>query len=115
LEFHAEHNARATMCVREYDFQVPYGVVKVDNHRLVTIDEKPVVKFFVNAGVYILEPETLDLVKPDTYFDMPTLFEKLIEQKQETAVFPILEYWLDVGRLADYDRANGEYPSVFGE
>jgi dTDP-glucose pyrophosphorylase/predicted transcriptional regulator len=113
LDFHSSHRAQATMCVREYDFQVPYGVVRIDNHRITGIDEKPVQRFFVNAGIYILEPEALSLIPPNTYFDMPTLFEKLIARKRETAVFPIREYWLDIGHLADYDRANGEYRNIF--
>jgi len=113
LDFHSEHRACATMCVREYDFQVPYGVVKIDDHRIVSIDEKPVQRFFVNAGIYVLEPEALDLISQNTYFDMPTLFEKLIGLKKETTVFPIREYWLDIGHLADYNRANGEYQDIF--
>ncbi|MDD5298992.1 MAG: nucleotidyltransferase family protein [Gallionella sp.] len=113
LDFHSGHRAQATMCVREYDFQVPYGVVKINDHRIISIDEKPVQRFFVNAGIYVLEPEALDLVFPNTYFDMPTLFEKLINLKKETAVFPIREYWLDIGQLSDYDRANGEFMRVF--
>lgn len=113
IDFHLNHHAKGTMCVREYDFQVPYGVVKIDNHRITGIDEKPVQRFFVNAGIYVLEPEALDLIPSNTYFDMPTLFEKLIERQQEAAVFPIREYWLDIGHLADFDRANGEFTKVF--
>jgi dTDP-glucose pyrophosphorylase/predicted transcriptional regulator len=113
LDFHVSHHAAATMCVREYDFQVPYGVVKIDNHRITGIDEKPVQRFFVNAGIYVLEPDALDFILPNTFFDMPTLFEKLIEQEKETVVFPIREYWLDIGHMADYERANGEYQAVF--
>jgi dTDP-glucose pyrophosphorylase len=113
LGFHIEHNAQATMCVREYDFQVPYGVVKIDKHRIIGIDEKPTQRFFVNAGIYVLEPSTLDLIFPNTFFDMPSMFEILIEKQKETAVFPVREYWLDIGHMADFDRANGEYMAVF--
>ena len=113
LDFHGGCDARATMCVREYDFQVPYGVVNIEDGRIVGIDEKPVQRFFVNAGIYVLEPDALDLVPANVQIDMPALFEKLIERKMETAVFPIREYWLDIGQLADYDRANGEYPGIF--
>lgn len=113
LEFHREHRALATMCVREYDFQVPYGVVTVDNHRILNIEEKPVQRFFVNAGIYVLEPEALDLIPEDTFFDMPTLFEKVVAQEKETAVFPIREYWLDIGRMDDFQRAEGEFGKVF--
>lgn len=113
LDFHTSHRAQATMCVREYDFQVPYGVVKIDDHRISGIDEKPVQRFFVNAGIYVLEPGALEMVRPNTFFDMPTLFERLIERGNETAAFPIREYWLDIGHLADYDRANVEFGDVF--
>jgi len=113
LDFHIEHKSRATMCVREYDFQVPYGVVKIDEHRIYSIEEKPVQRFFVNAGIYVLEPESLQMISKDTYFDMPTLFEQLVANKEETAVFPIREYWLDIGRMDDFQRAENEFGKVF--
>ncbi|MDZ4153191.1 nucleotidyltransferase family protein, partial [Methylicorpusculum sp.] len=95
LDFHANHIAQATMCVREYDYQVPYGVVTIDNHRVTQIEEKPIQRFFVNAGIYVIEPEMLGLIPSNTYFDMPNLFDQLITSNKETAAFPIREYWLD--------------------
>jgi dTDP-glucose pyrophosphorylase len=113
LSFHAEHQAMATMCVRDYDFQVPYGVVKIDKYRLIGIEEKPVHHFFVSAGIYVLEPDCLSLIPAGTFYDMPDLFAELIRQKKETAVFPIREYWLDIGRMDDFERAVGEYERYF--
>lgn len=113
MEFHEEHQSVATMCVREYEFQVPFGVVQLDNHRLKNILEKPVHQFFVNAGIYVLNPETVSMVPNNEYFDMPALFDKLFEMQLETAAFPIREYWLDIGRKADFERANGDYDEVF--
>lgn len=113
LNFHRSQGAQATMCVREYDFQVPYGVVSVDGHKLTAIKEKPVQHFFVNAGIYVLEPDVLDLIPQDDFFDMPTLFHKLIELQCESAVFPLREYWIDIGRLDDYEKANSEFTEVF--
>jgi len=113
LEFHRFGNALATMCVREYDFQVPYGVVNIDNERIVSIEEKPICKFFVNAGIYILNPECIDYIPKDQFYDMPTLFETLISLNKETQSFPLREYWLDIGRMDEYERANREYYKVF--
>ena len=113
FDFHLQHRAMATMCVREYDFQVPYGVVNVDQHRILEIEEKPVHKFFVNAGIYVLAPEVLSFISADRYCDMPTVFEKLMEIGMETAAFPIREYWLDIGRMADFERAAVEFNEVF--
>ena len=93
--------------------EVPYGVVQIDKKRLLGIEEKPVHRFFVNAGIYLLNPEILAVVPKDEYFDMPSLFEKLIENQKETTVFPIREYWLDIGKLDDFEWANGEYDEVF--
>lgn len=113
IDFHDDHQSAATMCVREYDFQVPYGVVKIDKQKLLGIEEKPVHHFFVSAGIYVLNPEILSYVPQNKYFDMPSLFEKMLEKEMETSVFPIREYWLDIGRVDDFERANGEYDEVF--
>jgi len=113
LEFHLENSAVASMCVREYDFQVPYGVVNVENGRIKSIEEKPVHKFFVSAGIYMLDPECLDFIPKDEFYDMPTLFEKLIKMEKKTISFPLHEYWLDIGRVEEYKKANEEYFEVF--
>lgn len=113
IDFHTQHSATGTMGVREYEFQVPYGVVVTDGHRIASIDEKPVHQFFVNAGIYVIAPEMLDRVPAGEFYDMPTLFSEMLRLGRETAVFPIREYWLDIGHLADYHRANGEYLEMF--
>ncbi len=109
LKFHEEHEAKATMAVREYDFQVPYGVVNIDGTSISSIDEKPVHRFFVNAGIYTLSPESLELIPDDTFFDMPTFFEKLRANGQSTLAYPLREYWLDVGHLEEFERAQSEW------
>lgn len=114
LDFHLDHHAQATMCVREYNYQIPYGVVNVDKHRLLAVQEKPEQSCFVNAGIYVLDPDVLDLIPKDTFYDMPDVFGELIALHCETAVFPIREYWIDIGRHDDFDRANGDYAEVFG-
>ncbi|MCJ7603674.1 MAG: nucleotidyltransferase family protein [Desulfobulbaceae bacterium] len=113
LDFHFDHRATATMCAFKYDLQIPYGVLQVDKHRLKEITEKPLQSFFVNAGIYILEPETLNYIPAQTYYDMPNLFEKIISEKKEAAVFPIREYWLDIGRMSDFEQAQTDFSEVF--
>lgn len=114
LDFHAEQGGLATMCVREYDLEVPFGVVTIKENRLRSIDEKPVHKFFVNAGIYVLEPEVLDLLPGRSYLDMTRLFEKVIED-EEAAVFPLREYWLDIGRHGDLERAKSDIEALNGK
>ena len=113
LDFHNEHQVQATMCVTEYDLTIPYGVVRIKDGQIDGIDEKPVQRFFVNAGIYVLEPNVLKQIPKGQSFDMPQLFERLNQSKSKTAVFPIREYWLDIGRVDDFERANGEFHEVF--
>jgi dTDP-glucose pyrophosphorylase len=113
MEYHLSNNSIATMGVREYDFQVPYGVVKTDGVDIVSIEEKPIHQFFVSGGVYVLSHKVLKYIPADEYYDMPTLFEKVIEEKEKSISFPIREYWLDIGRLEEYKKANDEYGEVF--
>lgn len=112
-EYHILNNSTATMCVREYDFQVPYGVVNLDNNKILSIDEKPIHKFFVSAGIYMLSPEVLNYIPQNEFYDMPTLFEKLIGENKNTVSFPLREYWLDIGRVEEFEKANSEYHEVF--
>jgi len=110
---HTQHEAIATMCIREYEFQVPYGVVNLDEAQITSIFEKPIHTFNVSAGIYMLNPEILSIIPNHTFYDMPTLFETLIEEKKKILSFPIREYWLDIGRAEEYERANSEYHGVF--
>jgi len=107
INFHMEHKSVATMCVKEYDFAVPYGVVKVKDGAIKRIEEKPVHKFFVNAGIYVLDPMVLRLIPENELLDMTDLLGKVVESNQNTTVFPIHEYWLDIGCVDDYRHANG--------
>lgn len=113
LDYHALNNAMGTMCVREYDFQVPFGVVNLDGHNIKSIVEKPVHNFFVSAGIYMLNPQCIDLIPKDEFYDMPTLFDELIKREKNAISFPLSEYWLDIGRLEEYEKANNEYHGVF--
>lgn len=118
LEFHM-HDANqsiATICVRHYKNTIPYGVVNIDNryHNLISIEEKPTHSYFVNAGIYILNPEALNYFPAhSTRYDMTTLLLTLARKKKFIATFPIQEYWLDVGCHENLSQAASDYQKVF--
>ncbi len=113
MDFHITNKSVATMGVREYDLQVPYGVVNVEGSNITAIEEKPIHSFFVSAGIYILKKDVLKYIPDETFFDMPTLFEKVIDNSMKSSPYPIREYWLDIGRIEEFDKANNEYHKVF--
>jgi dTDP-glucose pyrophosphorylase len=114
LEFHKAHDAPITMCIREYDFQVPYGVVKLEGSYATALEEKPLQKFFVNAGVYVISPEVLSSIPKNKFNNMTDVIGPLLEKKKVVS-FPIHEYWIDIGKIEDYQQAHAEYEAVFGE
>lgn len=108
LDFHIRHNAMATMAVRMHEWQHPFGVVQTRGIEIVGFEEKPVARSHINAGVYALEPDALNLLSQDAHCDMPTLFERLQAKAMRTVAYPMHEPWLDVGRPDDLNRANTE-------
>jgi dTDP-glucose pyrophosphorylase len=112
LDFHVEKNADATMCVCEHSYQIPYGVISSKGNKIVSMLEKPIQQFFINAGIYVVSPRVIQSVPHNHCIDMPTLLEQHIEERDNVFMFPIYEYWLDIGRLDDFERAQQDYFSL---
>ncbi len=116
LDFHQEHKADLTVAVQKYDVQVSYGVIETKGFLVEKLTEKPNYLYFINAGIYLLEPSIHSLIPKKQHFDMTDLIQKLLDTKRRVVSFPIREYWLDLGNHADYqkarnDLANGELES----
>lgn len=105
LEFHTFHDAVATMAVRPHEWQHPFGVVHTSGINIVGVEEKPIHRTYVNAGIYALDPDALSVLEKGTPCDMPTLFQRLQQQGKSTVAYPMHEPWLDVGRPDDLERA----------
>lgn len=113
IEFHQLENNDATMCVREYSHQVPYGVVTINEHKVNEMLEKPVYKYFVNGGIYVLSENALKEIEYNQYLDMPDLLSQLLEKDHKIGAFPITEYWKDIGQLPDFEQAQLDYEVHF--
>jgi len=103
LAFHNEHNASATVCVREYKYQVPFGVIESKGHNIKSMVEKPIQRFHVNAGIYVVNRTIIKQVKNNEIIDMPTLLERHLNNK--VLMFPFYEYWLDIGHMDDFKKS----------
>ncbi|MGB6355820.1 MAG: nucleotidyltransferase family protein [Steroidobacteraceae bacterium] len=106
LDFHCRHQAAATMAVRQHEWQHPFGVVRTKGVDIVGFEEKPVTRSHINAGIYVLEPDSLNALTAGEQCDMPALFGRLQERAARTIVYPMHEPWLDVGRADDLQRAH---------
>jgi NDP-sugar pyrophosphorylase family protein len=105
LDFHIRNGGSATMAVRVYEWQHPFGVVQTDGINILGFDEKPIARSHVNAGVYVLDPIALNHLSVGSRCDMPNLFDRLKSQSLRALAYPMHESWIDVGRPADYRYA----------
>ncbi|QQR59928.1 MAG: nucleotidyltransferase family protein [Candidatus Melainabacteria bacterium] len=112
LAFHNQQAAEATMCVQPYDFKIPFGVVNVEENSIQRVEEKPLKSFLVNAGIYVLDPCTLECLENRTRLEMPDFFNILIDQGSKAAAFAIHEKWLDIGRPEDFVKASHAFSAV---
>jgi dTDP-glucose pyrophosphorylase len=107
MDFHISSRASATMCVRDYEMKMPYGAVNADsNGNILDLREKPISKFLINSGVYVLNPSVLSEIPFGEYFDMPSLFEKIITKSFDTKIYQVTDYWIDIGSQSDLILAN---------
>ena len=113
LNFHNEKRSIATMCVRDSEFNVPFGIVNIQNDKIMEITEKPSQKHFINAGVYVLDQRALDHLETGNRVDMTDLFNKLIGLGHKTVAFPVGEYWTDIGSLNDLQKADEDFKKTF--
>ncbi len=95
--------------------EVPFGVVGLNQSNIVSIEEKPVQQFYVNAGIYVLNPEILDYIPADTSIDMTSIFENLVKENQTILSYPIREYWMDIGKPEDFKKAEADFKKYFND
>lgn len=105
LSYHHEHQADMTVAVGRHDLSVPYGVVECEGARIRSLREKPQLTYFVNAGIYLLEPSVYQFIPNGKHFNMTDLIQWLIDADRMVVSFPIREYWLDIGQHTDYEQA----------
>lgn len=108
LKAHKKSKALMSVCVREFEQQIPYGVITQKQGFIQSIEEKPKQKFLVSAGIYVLEKEILNLVPKNEYLDMPELI-KLAMQKGRVNTYIINDYWIDIGRMEEFLKANEDF------
>lgn len=115
LDFHRTENGLATLCVKRHEIQVPYGVVEHSGRRLTRFIEKPVQRFLINAGIYVLDPAALECLPKRRACDMPEFLDRIRRRRRDgVACFPIQEYWLDIGGPKEFRRAEKEFKGLFG-
>jgi dTDP-glucose pyrophosphorylase len=112
LDYHTSLGATATLAAVEQSIKLPYGVVELEGHWVRGLKEKPQIDNYINAGVYVLSPEVLSMV-PTGRFDMPELLIEAMQKGHKVGCFPVREFWMDIGQMPDYRKAQDAYRDYF--
>jgi len=107
--FHESKEADITVATREHIVDLPYGVFEIDHNQITALKEKPTIKNYINAGIYVIQPHLIKKVPNDCKYDMTDLNQEVINSGGRVVGFPILEYWIDIGYDNDYHQANEDY------
>tara|TARA_B100000674_G_scaffold62902_1_gene43603 strand:- start:25762 stop:26832 length:1071 start_codon:yes stop_codon:yes gene_type:complete len=114
LDFHDDTSSGATLCAHEHLVDIPFGVLELEGNYLSQIVEKPSFTYLINAGIYVLPPESIRLIKVDERIDMPELLKRIRATKKQISVCPLQDYWIDVGRPEDYKKVQKDYATIEG-
>lgn len=113
LQYHENSGAAMTIGSRTYETQVPYGVLSVDEACVTSLHEKPVYSYVVSGGIYVLNSEVIKNIPNNEYFDITELINKLMNGNEKVVSFPISDYWMDIGKIEDYYKANDDIQNLF--
>lgn len=110
--FHAAHGAAVTVAAVEYRVEIPYGVIRAEGPFVTGLAEKPTQRFLCNAGIYVVSPDALALLPSAQSYNMTDLVDWCLAAKQNVIVFPVHEYWSDIGTPADLEKARAVFPKI---
>ena len=106
LDFHNNNKADATMAVKEQKLRNPFGVIETEGLEITKIEEKPIHISYINSGIYVVNPDILNILQVNQFKDMPDFFTDLRNKMKKIIAFPIHESWEDVGKPVDLNKIN---------
>ena len=109
LKYHSDNNADITICAREHKLSSPYGVIEVQGIKFKSMIEKPSFSQLVNAGIYAVNSNVIKMIKPNQYLDMPDLIYLNQKNMKNIIVYPVHEYWIDIGKPESLNKADYEW------
>jgi dTDP-glucose pyrophosphorylase len=111
LEF-IKSNADFAVVTIPYEVNIPYGVLETSNGHVVSLKEKPTYTYFSNGGIYLMKRELLKYLPKETYFNATDLMEKLLKEGLQVMSYPLVGYWLDVGKHEDFAKAQKDINQI---
>jgi len=109
FDYYFTNKCQNLVVVKKYSFNIPYGVIKHEKDKFISIDEKPKLTNFISSGIYILEESIKDFIPKNIKFDMNDLLVTIHKYNHKVHVYPITENWIDIGNWIDLKNANNNF------
>lgn len=100
-----QNDADMSVAAIPYSVSVPYGIFELEERNILGVKEKPIYNYYANAGIYLIKRKLLELIPENTFFDATDFIELLISQQYKVIRFPLIGYWIDIGKHEDYKKA----------
>lgn len=110
--FHQAHAALVTVAAVDYRVSIPYGVINTEGAYATGLVEKPSQRFLCNAGIYAVSPQALDLLQGGGHLNMTEIIDACLARGMPVAVFPVHEYWSDIGTPDDLEKARAFFAQM---
>jgi dTDP-glucose pyrophosphorylase len=107
-----ESNAEMSIATTSYNVNIPYAVLEVENGQVISFKEKPTYNYFSNAGIYLIKKSLINEIPEKEFYNATDLINKLLQLKRTVTTYPILGYWLDVGKHEDYSKAQEDIKHI---
>jgi len=111
----AQKNSLLTISIKKEITPYAFGNIFFDGNRVTGIQEKPDIVMYILAGIYVMKPEIFRFFPEDQYFGMDILIKTMLESNELVTKYDLNEYWLDIGRLNDYEQAQEAYTTHFNK
>ena len=103
------------MAAIEHRVEIPFGVLTSEGAFVKALEEKPTQRFLCNAGVYALQPEVMDYLPTPRFYNMTDLIRDCLNDRRPVAIFPVHEYWSDIGTPDELERARATFAGAVGQ
>jgi dTDP-glucose pyrophosphorylase len=110
--FFKEQDADFVVACIPYQVNVPYAVMETENNLVKGLKEKPTYTHYSNAGIYLMKKEVIDLVPKNQFYNATDLIEKLIQDGKKVVSYPLVGYWLDIGKHDDFLKAEQDINKI---
>lgn len=109
---HTEKTSDMTVASVPYQVKVPYAVLETQDHTVLSFIEKPTYTYYSNGGIYLIEKELLNWIPKNSHYNATDLMQQVIERKKMLTNYPLLGYWLDIGRHEDFEKAQADIKHI---